>query len=461
VSILEQFLTVKDVALLLKVSKSTVYRLVHEGSVPYLKIPGVGLRFKESDIRDFLEGYRVSSLVIPQVELPLDKYDRLYLKRRSEVKGVIIWSYPFGSVYLRETKDKGARYYIHYQVNGRRVRKVLKGIKSRAEAVKVLNAEVSDSLRGKYDVLDSKKRYTFNDFSKLYLEKYSKANKKSWKTSDWVYLRRLRPEFGTYELSKISPLMLEDYRLKRLKEGKKKSTINRELSCVRKIFSVAIDWGFFADSNPVSKIKFYSEKEHIRERILIESEEVRLFAEANSYLNPMLRVALYTGMRRGEVFKLRWENVSFEKQEIKISESKSGRERRIPINSVLFDLLYVLKSKNGKDEYVFTNPKTGKSYVDIKRSFDSVLKKVGMEDFHFHDLRHTFASRLVRNGVDLNTVKELMGHSSIVTTQRYLHSQRKEKMAAVESLAGASPLKRQICDKASNLDVVSQAFAVS
>ena len=85
---------------------------------------------------------------------------------------------------------------------------------------------------------------------------------------------------------------------------------------------------------------------------------------------------------------------------------------------------------------MFTNPRTVKPYNDIKRSFGSACEEAGIEDFHFHDLRHTFASRLVRNGVDLNTVKELMGHYSITTTQRYLHSQAKEKMQAVESLAG-------------------------
>jgi len=86
--------------------------------------------------------------------------------------------------------------------------------------------------------------------------------------------------------------------------------------------------------------------------------------------------------------------------------------------------------------YVFINPNIGKPYVDIKRAFRSACNGAGIEDFHFHDLRHTFASRLVRNGVDLNTVKELMGHASITTTQRYLHSQAKEKRQAVETLAG-------------------------
>lgn len=106
------------------------------------------------------------------------------------------------------------------------------------------------------------------------------------------------------------------------------------------------------------------------------------------------------------------------------------------MNSLLFNLLYTLRSQNGNSDYIFINPKTRKPYVDIKRAFNSACEQAVIKDFHFHDLRHNFASRLVRNGSDLNTVKELMGHASITTTQRYLHSRAKEKRQAVETLAG-------------------------
>ena len=102
---------------------------------------------------------------------------------------------------------------------------------------------------------------------------------------------------------------------------------------------------------------------------------------------------------------------------------------------------------SSKWDYVFINPKTGKPYVEIKRAFRSACIRASIKDFHFHDLRHTFASRLVRKGVDLNTVKELMGHASITTTQRYLHSQAKEKRQAVETLAGQTKKFDLECQK--------------
>ena len=184
------------------------------------------------------------------------------------------------------------------------------------------------------------------------------------------------------------------------------------------------------------KVKFFPENCNLRERVLKEEEEKQLFEAATPHLKPILAVALYTGMRRGEVLKLRWQHVDFEDREIMVVESKSGKARTLPINSFLFHLLYGLRHRDGKSEFVFVNHERGKPFVEIKRAFNGACKRAEIKDLRFHDLRHTFASRLARNGVDLNTVKELMGHASITTTQRYLHSQAKEKRQAVETLAG-------------------------
>jgi len=358
-----------------------------------------------------------------------------------------------------KTKNKEERFYIHYQVDGQRVRKTLRGVRTRAEAVKVLNAEVSDAQRGKYYF--QQKNIAFAEMADLYFEKYSRVNKKSWKTSDWVYLRRLKPYFGKYLLSKICPEMIEEYKSERLSTGIKKCSVNREVSCLRKVFNVAIAWGY-ASSNPVRKVKLYSEKENIRERILMEDEEERLLAVSPSYLKSMIMVGLHTGMRKGEVFNLKWENVDFDRKQISIKVSKSNKERKIPINSVLFSLLYALKSQNGQSEYVFTNPCTGMPYKDIKRSFGTACEDAGIEGLRFHDLRHTFPTRLARRGVDLVIIKELMGHASIVTTQRYLHSQADVKLQAVESLTlkpQKPGMKWQMSDKSPEKGIVSHSYA--
>jgi len=348
--------------------------------------------------------------------------------------GLTRWTYGIGSVILRKTLNKEERYYIDYQINGRRVRKTIKGARTRTEAVRALNSEIADVLRGKYSWKKDNSRITFAEMAELFLEKYSKVNKRSWKTSDWVYLRRLNPYFGSEKLLDISTQGIEEYKSKRLSTGIKKSSVNRELSCLRKIFNVAIAWGY-ASENPVRKVKFFSENGCFRERILMEDEEDRLLDACPSYLRPIVMVALHSGMRKGEILKLKWKDVDLDEGEIKVTESKSGKARILPVNSTLRGLLLGLKSQNGQSEYVFENPKTGKPFLDLKRSFSGACRKVGIENLRFHDLRHTFASRLVKKGADLMIVKELMGHSSVVTTQRYTHSQAKEKMAAVETLA--------------------------
>lgn len=186
-------------------------------------------------------------------------------------------------------------------------------------------------------------------------------------------------------------------------------------------------------AGPVRKVKFFSENEFLRERILTEDEEAKLLDACLPYLKPIVVFALNTWMRRGEVLNLKWHNVDLEKREIRVLESKSGKGRLIPVSFKFYPMLSGVKFLNGNSEFVFTNPETGKAYVDIKKSFTEACTEAEIEDLKFHDLRHTFASRLVKNGVDLETVRELMGHSSIITTQRYLHSQEKEKMAAVNS----------------------------
>ena len=402
--------------------------------------------------------------ILPKFDLSLDGYDKLFLKRRTELKGQTRWTYGIGSVILRKTKNEEVKFYIDFQLDKLRVREVVKGARTRAEAVKVLNSKVADVLRGKYNFKKESPQIIFSEMADLYLEKYAKVKKsKSWKTSDWVYLRRLNPFFGRYKLSDVAPLLIEEYISERKSTGLKNSSINRELSCLRKIFNVAIDWDHAAD-NPVRKVKFLSENDSFRERVLRENEEVRLLEACSPHIKPIVMVALHTGMRKGEVLKLRWENITFEAGEIRITESKSGKGRFVPMNSVVFNLLLALKSRNGESEYVFPNPKTGKPYVDIKRAFNSACREACIEDFHFHDQRHHFASQLVKNAVDLNRVKELLGHSSIVTTQRYLHSQAEEKKEAVETLVKKAQRfdnKRQKSVKSSESSVLTHSFLTS
>ena len=251
-------------------------------------------------------------------------------------------------------------------------------------------------------------------------------------------------------LNEITPLLIENYRAKRLETGVTKSTINRELTIMKKMFNLAIDWKL-TNENPVLKVKIFSEKDTMKERILSEEEEIKLLAESPEYLRPILIVALNTGMRRGEILNLRWKQVDLNKRRIKVENTKSGKNRIIPINDYLFQELLKVMAQNGIGDYVFPNPETGRPYREVKKSFKSACKRAEIDDLRFHDLRHTFATRLIESEVDLITVRDLLGHFSVRVTQRYTHSNQKQKKKAVELLTKKVQKKAGISDEMSRI----------
>ena len=296
-----------------------------------------------------------------------------------------------------------------------------------------------------------------------FYEKHSKPFKRSHKSTDAVYIKHMKDFFKDIRFTRITPLVIDDYKIYRQKNGKGRDrtnsvsnrTINAELSCLRKMFNKAIDWNY-AVENPVSKVDFLKEKKSLRKRVLKLDEETRLLAVAPEWLVPILIIAIYTGIRKWKVLSLMWENVDFEEREILVVNPKDDEDRVIPMGPIVYDTLADLKLKSKQNVYVFTNPMTENHYVEVKGAYNRACNDAGIEDLTFHDLRHTFASRLVAKGTDLNTVKELMGHSKLTTTQRYLHSSAELKRDAVNSLSGQSnpvSLQWQKNDKQAPVDV--------
>lgn len=144
-------------------------------------------------------------------------------------------------------------------------------------------------------------------------------------------------------------------------------------------------------------------------------------------------MALNTGMRQGEILNLQWPDVDFQQKVMYINESKSGESRKIPINSITVAVLRQVK-KRQRSFYVFSN-KEGKPFRKVYKGFKAALRRAGISNFTFHDLRHTFASHLIMNGTDLKTVQELLGHKTFKMTLRYAHLSSDHKRKAVDNLA--------------------------
>jgi integrase len=149
-------------------------------------------------------------------------------------------------------------------------------------------------------------------------------------------------------------------------------------------------------------------------------------------MRPILVLALNTGMRRGEILGLKWHDIDFKRDIITLLDTKNGEKREVYMNEQVKTALIRVR-KNPVSPYIFCD-KDGKPYHDIRKSFWTVLRKSGIKDFHFHDLRHTFASHLVMSGIDLNTVRELMGHKDIRMTLRYSHLSPSYKRSAIDLL---------------------------
>lgn len=245
-------------------------------------------------------------------------------------------------------------------------------------------------------------------------------------------LKSFLPHFGGMLLSKITPKHIENFKRKRLNEDKvQPSTINRDLAILKHMFNIAKKLRDYDGKNPVEEVKFFQERQ-CEMRILDKEEINQLINVSNDYLRPIILIALNTGMRQGELFNLRWNDVDFIEHYIFIKETKSGFARKVPMNSLV---TATLKNINRESEFVFCNPKTKGRLKSVARSFKTACKKTGVPDLRFHDLRHTAATYMVTRGTDLVTVSKILGHSDIKMTMRYAHPTPENKRRAVNVLA--------------------------
>jgi site-specific recombinase XerD len=278
-------------------------------------------------------------------------------------------------------------------------------------------------------------------------------------------------------LDQITVAKLENWRTQEKQErGKKASSLNREITALK----ASINWAVHMDiikENPMSKLKSLPENDSativrylsVEERTrlmaaLKEREEEmrqerqshnewrkeRHFEELPNYqyftdhLKPMILLALSTGVRQGTLFGLEWRDVDFSKRllTLRLEIEKSKKTRFMSLNDTAYDVLFKWKEQSGKtapNAFIFPSPNTGKKLDNCRSSWEALLKKAQLEDFRWHDMRHDFASQLVMSGVDLNTVRDLMGHADIKMTLRYAHLAPENRLQAVKVLDRIMP----------------------
>ncbi len=308
---------------------------------------------------------------------------------------------------------------------------------------------------GGYESVANRRKITFEQL----LQKYAEIQKGEpyFEKTRKYYLNILLGFFATRKLRQISPLDIEDFKKKRketpTQHGKERSgvSVNRELETLRHIFNKAVEWGMM-DKNPFNRFSnpIFFEENDGRVRFLEADEIQKLLSVSPPYLKNIIKAAILTGLRKGDLLNIKWSDVDLERGFLTYREQKKGDKFRIKeLNDDMIRLL--MEIPKGQSDHIFCGP-DGNPLKDIKRSFATALKKAEIKNFHFHDLRHTSASHLLMRGASLKSVQEHLGHSSLAMTQRYSHLSRNFQKQEVQKLNG-------LCDESSKNLVRSAEIA--
>ncbi|MBI3585424.1 MAG: site-specific integrase [Nitrospinae bacterium] len=274
---------------------------------------------------------------------------------------------------------------------------------------------------------------TFRELSERYLS-WADGRLKSAKWKKHI-INQLLNHFADFQLTDFTTHSIETYQSLRLQKGNKPATVNRLITNVKHMFTKAYEWELVGEDmlKRVRNVKLLPENNR-RLRYLSIEECQTLINACSPHLKPIVITALNTGMRKGEILSLeREKHIDLRHGFILLDVTKNGERREIPINNTMRNLFQKLIPRTDIP-YVFYGPDTGKPYGDIKKGFQSAIRRAGIKDFHFHDLRHTFASHLVMAGVDLTTISRLLGHKDIKMTLRYAHLAPAHLTEAVKKL---------------------------
>ena len=250
-----------------------------------------------------------------------------------------------------------------------------------------------------------------------YLE--TAKTKKAYKDEQF-FGRWWKAWFKDQRLNAITPQRIEEARQSLLKDGRTPQRVNRYQAWLRHVLNVAIRDGKLSQ-NPATKLKMFKEPKG-RTRCLTPAEEAKLITALGQQYGVCARFALLTGLRQKEQFRLQWTDVDFERGVLTLISTKSGDVQYIPLNQEAHAFLRSLDSWQGS-KWVFPsqNPATHMDPTKVRRKYRKAVERAGIPWVTWHDLRHTFASRLAMRGVPMGTIAALLRHSTMALVKRYAH----------------------------------------
>jgi len=320
------------------------------------------------------------------------------------------------------------KYRVQLAVKGRRTSRVVDNLTIARELEVSIKAAM---LRQEFDVKVHKvqeKPLTLDDVWEKYLP-WSKQHKKTWRDDDYHYRKHIQPRFGNKALESITPFDLEKMKSELRKgvnaHGKPfaAASIKHHLILVRRLFNLAVKWNLYQGPNPIKSVEMPKVDNQVTE-YLTDEELSRLMAVLDNWpfddSAAFVKFALFTGFRRGELFKMRWDHIDTERGMITLPDPKGKKTVTVPVCQEALDVLTTLSRSS---DFVFPG-KNGGQRTDFKGPWLRIRKAAELpENYRFHGIRHHFASTLVSNGVDLAVVGKLLSHKQAQTTMRYAHLQ--------------------------------------
>jgi integrase len=319
---------------------------------------------------------------------------------------------------------KSGLWYVRRMKDGKR-KLFPTGTSSILEAREARDAFFTDIRRGKLGFETEKSKVTLKELVEKYLA-WSESHHKGHQ--NYVgYCDEFIKSFGEdVHIDKITTWDIEKF-LKSKKNKLSPATRNRYLSCLKHMYRLANEDWDLCTHDPTRKVKKLRE-ENERERFLTDDERSRLLKACDSgpwYMTPIVKIATNTGMRRGEILNLLWSHVDIQNGNIRVTKSKSGKPRDIPMNVTVKEMFRELPRN---EDRIF--PIDG-----FKTAWYTVLKRAKVHNLKFHDLRHDAGSWLAMSGADPRTIQEILGHSDLKMVMRYTHLSESHKRNAVEQLA--------------------------
>ena len=277
-----------------------------------------------------------------------------------------------------------------------------------------------------------------------YLREVSSTKRATTSNAERHKAKALKESLGAYSLAAITPDLVAKYRDERLAMGKSNNTVRLELALLSHLFTIAIkEWRVGLFYNPVANIRKPAPGKG-RERRLKTEEEKALFQACDKHSNPMLgwiaRIALYTGMRAGEIKSLTRSQVDLEKRTVHLTETKNGSSRTVPLTRQAMEIFRAALNHPVRplDTGLIFWGEPGRDGIrrpyEFRPAWHRTLNKAGIEGLHFHDLRHEAVSRLVEAGLGDQEVSAISGHKSMQMLKRYTHLRAEDLVERLDQL---------------------------